>query len=130
MQKELTRMTRLFSVLFVVAAVAFGARILDLADESWQQAERAEPPRRLAGFWCSLAPEGDRRLKEYVYQYIKILGDRLATAMAKGVDRSSPDAVRESLDAMQELDCEEVFLVPATAELAEVERAAEIVAAR
>ena len=106
------------------------ARILDLADESWKQTGRAEPPRRLAGFWCSLAPDGDRRLKEYVYAYIEILGKGLATAMAKAVDRSTPDAVRESLDAMEELACEEVFLVPATADLAEVERAAELVAKR
>ena len=35
-----------------------------------------------------------------------------------------------SPDAMEELGCEEVFLVPATADLAEVERAAEIVARR
>ena len=106
------------------------ARILDLADHSWQQAGRDATPRRLAGFWCSLAPDSARRLAQYVYEYIKILGEPLAKTMAKGVDRCTPDAVRESLDAMEELDCVEVFLVPATADLAEVERAAEIVASR
>ncbi len=106
------------------------ARILDLADKSWREAGRPQPPRRLAGFWYSLAPDGAHRLQEYVYEYIKILGEELAVAMAKGVDRSTPDAVRESLDAMEELGCEEVFLVPATAELVEVERAAEIAASR
>jgi alkanesulfonate monooxygenase SsuD/methylene tetrahydromethanopterin reductase-like flavin-dependent oxidoreductase (luciferase family) len=106
------------------------ARILDLADKSWGEAGRERPPRRLAGFWYSLAPDGDRRLQEYVYQYIKILGEELAVAMARGVNRHTPDAVRESLDAMQELGCEETFLVPATAELAEIERAAEILGSR
>jgi len=106
------------------------ARILDLADRSWGEAGRERAPRRLAGFWYSLAPDGERRLQEYVYEYIKILSEELAVAMAKGMNRSTPDAVRESLDAMQELGCEETFLVPATAELAEVERAAEIVASR
>ena len=106
------------------------ARILELADESWRKAGRSEAPRRLAGFWCSLAPDGAERLQEYVYQYIKILGEKLAVAMAKQMNRATPEAVRESLDAMEELGCEEVFLVPATAELSEVERAAEIVAAR
>ncbi len=106
------------------------ARILELADRSWAETGRDEAPRRLAGFWYSLAPDGQRRLQEYVYEYIKVLGEPLARAMAKGVDRSTPDSVRKSLDAMEELDCEEVFLVPATAELAEVERAAELVATR
>jgi alkanesulfonate monooxygenase SsuD/methylene tetrahydromethanopterin reductase-like flavin-dependent oxidoreductase (luciferase family) len=106
------------------------ARILDLADESWEETGRSEPPRRLAGFWYSLAPDGAQRLQRYVYDYIEILGEGLAAAMAKRMDRATPDAVRESLDAMEELGCEEVLLVPATAELAEVEQAAEIVAAR
>ena len=46
------------------------------------------------------------------------------------MNRSTPDAVRESLDAMEELGCDEVFLVPATCELAELEQAAELVARR
>ena len=106
------------------------ARILDLADASWREAGREDPPRRVAGFWCCLAPDGATRLSEYVYEYVKILGEPLAVAMAKQMDRATPDAVRESLDAMEELDCEEVFLVPATADLAEVERAAEVIATR
>ena len=106
------------------------ARILDLAENAWQEGGRDQRPRRVAGFWYSLARDGAGRLQQYVYEYIRVLGEELAIAMAKGANRCTPDAVCESLDAMEELDCEEVFLVPATAELAEVERAAEIVIAR
>lgn len=45
-------------------------------------------------------------------------------------DRATPEAVAEGLDAMEEAGCDEVFLVPATADIEEIERAAEIVAAR
>jgi hypothetical protein len=50
--------------------------------------------------------------------------------MANMMSRATPDAVREALDDLEAAGCDEVFLVPATAELAEVERAAEVVARR
>ena len=84
----------------------------------------------MAGFWFSLADGSQERLRSYVFEYVKGLGEKMARAMAERMTRSSEDAVRESLDHMQELGCDEVFLVPASSDLAEVERAAELVAAR
>ena len=68
----------------------------------WEKAGRTGSPQRVAGFWYSLAPNADEKLKAYVYKYIKLLGEAPAKAMAKMVDRSSPDAVRASLDAYEE----------------------------
>ena len=63
--------------------------------------------------------------------YAGVMGPKAtARGMASMMDRASPDAVRASLDDLEAAGCDEVFLVPATAELAEVERAAEIVAKR
>jgi alkanesulfonate monooxygenase SsuD/methylene tetrahydromethanopterin reductase-like flavin-dependent oxidoreductase (luciferase family) len=106
------------------------AHFLAGVDAAWDEAGRDAPPRRVAGFWCSLADDGQARLSSYVFDYIKVLGEDAARAMSKGVDRSSPDAVLASLDAMEELGCDECFLVPATADLSEVERAAELVSRR
>ncbi len=106
------------------------ARAIEAVDSAWGQAGRETPPRRIAGFWFSLASDSQRRLQAYVYDYIKVLSEDAAKAMAKRMNRSTPDAVRESLDAMEELGCDECYLVPATCEIAEVERAAEIVARR
>ena len=103
---------------------------IERVDAAWTQAGRDTVPRRVAGFWFSLAPNSQQRLQSYVYDYIKVLSENAARAMAKGMNRSTPDAVRESLDAMEELGCDECYLVPATCEIAEVERAAEIVASR
>lgn len=106
------------------------ARFLRMVDRAWEDAGRDAPPRRVAGFWYSLAPDAQERLSSYVYDYLALRGEALARAMAKGVDRSHAAAVCESLDAMAELGCDECFLVPATAELAEVERAADLLARR
>jgi hypothetical protein len=50
--------------------------------------------------------------------------------MAQSVHRSSADAVREALDNAEAAGCEELFVVPATAELSEIDRLNEILARR
>ena len=106
-------------------------RLLGLADKSWEEAKRNGPPRRIGGFWCSLAPkDSQQKLHDYVYDYLSIFGDKAARAMASGVNRSTPDAVRAAIDDLEAAGCEELFLVPATAEIAEVERVAEILESR
>ena len=101
--------------------------LLELARQAWQTAGRDTAPRQVGGFWFSLADGAQARLSEYVFDYLRVFGDDAARAMSSMMNRSNPDAVRESLDAMEAAGCEETFLVPATADVAEVERAAEIV---
>ena len=105
-------------------------RQLDLISSSWDAAERDTPPERVAGFWCSLGPDADAKLKAYVYKYIKVMGEAPAKAMASMVDRSSPDAVRESLDAYEALGVEECWLNTATSDLAEIDGLLEVMAKR
>jgi alkanesulfonate monooxygenase SsuD/methylene tetrahydromethanopterin reductase-like flavin-dependent oxidoreductase (luciferase family) len=107
------------------------ARLLAMADSAWSAASRSTPPRRVGGFWLSLA-DGDAqaKLSQYVFDYTRVFGEATGRAMAKMVARSSPDAVRQALDNLEAAGCEECFLVPATAELVEVERAAELVSRR
>jgi len=107
------------------------ARLIEQTDAAWSEARRDRPPRKIGGFWYSLAPDDALgKLRRYVYDYVAYFGDEPARAMSDGVDRATPDAVRASLDDLEAAGCEEVFLVPATAELAEVERAAELVSRR
>lgn len=100
------------------------------ADAAWQDAGRDSKPYRLGGFWYTLADNGAEKLHKYVYDYLKIAGDDIATMMADAMHRHNADAVKEGLDNMQAAGCEEVFMVPATAELAEIDRLAEIIVAR
>jgi len=107
------------------------AHLLAQTDRAWQAAKRSKVPRRIGGFWYSLAAKDPlAKLQAYVYDYVSYFGEAPARGMAKAMDRATPDAVRQSLDDLEAAGCDEVFLVPATAELAEVERAAEVVARR
>jgi alkanesulfonate monooxygenase SsuD/methylene tetrahydromethanopterin reductase-like flavin-dependent oxidoreductase (luciferase family) len=97
---------------------------------AWQDAGRDRPPRRVAGFWYSLAPNADQRLKAYVCKYLAFMGEAPAKAISSLVDRSSPDAVRASLDAYEALGVEECWLNSATAEIAEIDALLEVLEKR
>jgi alkanesulfonate monooxygenase SsuD/methylene tetrahydromethanopterin reductase-like flavin-dependent oxidoreductase (luciferase family) len=101
-----------------------------MADSAWREAGRDSKPYRLGGFWFSLADDAPARLRQYVYDYLAIMGDDIANMMADMVTRNSPDAVRRALDNMEAAGCEEVFLVPATADLEEIDRLEDILASR
>jgi alkanesulfonate monooxygenase SsuD/methylene tetrahydromethanopterin reductase-like flavin-dependent oxidoreductase (luciferase family) len=96
-------------------------RQLELIRGSWDDAGRDKAPEKVAGFWYCLAPNADEKLKAYVYKYIKVMGDAPAKAMSAMCDRSSPDAVRASLDAYEELGIEECWLNTATSDMAEID---------
>jgi alkanesulfonate monooxygenase SsuD/methylene tetrahydromethanopterin reductase-like flavin-dependent oxidoreductase (luciferase family) len=97
---------------------------------AWDAAGREGEPYRLGGFWYTLADDGQRKLYDYVYDYLDIAGPEIAQMMAESVHRSTTDALLEALDNAEAAGCEEVFLVPATAELAEIDRLSEVVAKR
>lgn len=99
-------------------------------ETAWDRANRAATPYRMGGFWYTLAPDGQQKLYDYVYNYLAIAGDEIATAMAQSVTRSTPDKIAEALDNAQRAGCEELFLVPATAELCEIDLLDEIIAKR
>jgi alkanesulfonate monooxygenase SsuD/methylene tetrahydromethanopterin reductase-like flavin-dependent oxidoreductase (luciferase family) len=106
------------------------ARLFGMADQAWQACGRARPPYRLGGFWYTLAPAGADKLRQYVYDYLKIAGDEVARAVASAMTRSDEQSVLEALDNMERAGCEEVFLVPATAEIAEIDRLEALLAKR
>ena len=105
-------------------------KMIKQADGCWEDAGRDTKPTRITGFWASLADNAAERLPAYVYDYIKVLSPEFAAAMSKGMDRCTPDRINASLDAMEELGCEETYLVPATCDLADIDRLSELVAKR
>lgn len=103
---------------------------LDLADTAWAEAERTTRPYRLGGCWYTLADNGQQKLHDYLYNYMLLAGAEAASALAAKVNRSSQDRVHAALDNAEAASCDAFFLVPATAELAEVDRLADILAVR
>jgi alkanesulfonate monooxygenase SsuD/methylene tetrahydromethanopterin reductase-like flavin-dependent oxidoreductase (luciferase family) len=102
----------------------------DVARSAWRAAGRQERPRLVTGFWFSLADDAQAKLERYVYEYLRVAGEGPARAMARAMKASSPDAIRAALDAIEAEGADECLLVPATLEIAEVERAAELIARR
>ena len=98
------------------------ANMFDLAERAWADAGRSAPPRRLAGFWYSLADDARRRLHDYVYQYLAVFGESVAGAVAKTMKRHDADAVTESVEKIASLGCDELILSPASADLDEISR--------
>ncbi len=99
----------------------------NLADAAWETAQRTTKPYRLGGLWYTLADQGQQKLYDYVYEYLAINGPQIATMMAESVHRSSPEGVTQALKNAAAAGCEEVFLVPATAEICEIERLSELI---
>ena len=98
------------------------AHTFSMADAAWERAGRDAAPYRLGGFWFTLTDDGKSKLYDYVYDYLAIAGTEIATMMAESVHRCDADAVKIALDNAEAAGCEEVFLVPATAEIEELER--------
>jgi alkanesulfonate monooxygenase SsuD/methylene tetrahydromethanopterin reductase-like flavin-dependent oxidoreductase (luciferase family) len=105
-------------------------RAIHQVDRAWEQAGRDSEPSRVAGFWCSLAPRAPERLQAYVYDYLKVLSEDMAGTVSKLMNRATPDSIARAIDDMQELGCDELFLVPATCDLADIEALSELVSRR
>lgn len=102
----------------------------DAADAAWEASGRDTKPYKMGGFWYSMADNAEEHLKKYVYDYLKIMGEDHARNTAETMTRFTPANIIEALDATEEAGAEEIFLVPATADIAEVDRIAEIIAKR
>ncbi len=103
----------------------------DQVRAAWQRARREQAPRWVAGFWYSLAPDAAARLPRYVHDYVvHSMGEPVASALAKGMNRCTRDAVRASLDAYEELGVEECMLNPVTRDPAEIDELLELIAKR
>ncbi len=97
-------------------------------DAAWAAAGREGRPRKIGGFWYSLADDAEQTLRHYAYEYMRIAGHDLAQATADGMTQFEPGRIRETMRAMREIGIDELFMVPGSADVAEVERLAPLVA--
>ena len=102
----------------------------DAAEQAWQDAGRDTRPYRMSGFWYCLAEGAEAQLRAYVYDYLEVLSKEEAGKIADGMVMHDPGAIREGISAIEELGCDEIQLVPATADMAELEKLATILETR
>ena len=99
-------------------------------DAAWQAAGRAARAPRITGFWYGLGPGAEERLQRYVFDYLRVFGERGAKAMAAKQRVHSTQAFRDALDELEAQGCDELILTPCEADPALLERTCEALAAR
>ncbi len=100
------------------------------ARDAWRERGRTDRPYVATGFWFCLSSDAETRLRTYAYDYLKIIDEGIARAVAESMKCFTPEAVAESLDAIEAEGCDECFLVPTTLETSEIDRAAALIARR
>lgn len=100
-----------------VAAASF-----DRVRVAWREAGRTTPPHLSASLWYALGDDAVERLRDYAYSYLRIFDEGFAGTVADGLYLNTPDALRNAVDTCASLGCDELFLVPTTTDLAELER--------
>ena len=115
---------------FVLDAVGDDHRAtFDRIERAWSEAGRAERPRHVTSFWYALGEGARAHLFDYARGYLAIFGDADATAMAGLTSAWSAERVLDALGRLAEAGCDELLLVPTSADPDEVDRAAELVIA-
>jgi alkanesulfonate monooxygenase SsuD/methylene tetrahydromethanopterin reductase-like flavin-dependent oxidoreductase (luciferase family) len=92
---------------------------------AWRDAGRTDTPRITGSLWYALGDGAADRLRGYAHDYLAIFGPDIANALADGANASSADALTESVAALERAGCDELFLVPTTADPGELGRTRE-----
>ena len=90
--------------------------------EAWKANGRSSAPYLMGGFWCCLADDAEQKLKSYVHDYLKVLGSGIANGVAASMTRFTPEAILQGMRDLETCGADEIMLVPATAEISELER--------
>jgi alkanesulfonate monooxygenase SsuD/methylene tetrahydromethanopterin reductase-like flavin-dependent oxidoreductase (luciferase family) len=97
-------------------------------EQAWHDAGRTEAPRHVTSFWYAVGDDAAAHLHAYARRYLGIFGDELATAMADSCSASSPTAVRDAVRRLEDAGCDELLLVPTSADPGHLEEIASILA--
>jgi alkanesulfonate monooxygenase SsuD/methylene tetrahydromethanopterin reductase-like flavin-dependent oxidoreductase (luciferase family) len=93
--------------------------------EAWKAAGRADHPHVSASIWYALGPGAAERLHDYVFRYMRLMGDDLAQAFAASATCHTPEELERSVETARQSGCDELFLVPTTADVTELDRTRE-----
>ncbi len=93
-------------------------------EQAWHDAGRTEAPRHVTSFWYALGDGAAETLHRYARGYLGIFGDGLATAMADSCSVHSEQALRDAIGRLDEAGCDEILLVPTTADPAHLDEVA------
>ena len=94
----------------------------DMIRAAWRDAGREDAPHLSSSVWYALGPGAEDRLRAYAYEYMKIFGEEVGRWAAQQAACFTPDALRRAVDNVRDAGADEFFLVPTTADPAELDR--------
>jgi alkanesulfonate monooxygenase SsuD/methylene tetrahydromethanopterin reductase-like flavin-dependent oxidoreductase (luciferase family) len=106
----------------VTGSTANLARAAERVRTAWAEAGRTDAPVISTSLWYALGPDAEDRLRGYVYDYMRIFGEDAARAGAVAARCHDADALRATVDEIAAAGLDELWLVPTTADPAELER--------
>jgi alkanesulfonate monooxygenase SsuD/methylene tetrahydromethanopterin reductase-like flavin-dependent oxidoreductase (luciferase family) len=92
------------------------------AEAAWRDAGRTTKPMLTTSTWFALGADAPARLFSYACEYLSTFGDDAAKAMAGLTRLSDPGAMRDAVDGLADVGCEEFVLVPTSADVGEIDR--------
>jgi alkanesulfonate monooxygenase SsuD/methylene tetrahydromethanopterin reductase-like flavin-dependent oxidoreductase (luciferase family) len=98
----------------------------ELARRAWDAQGREREPRLVTSFWFALGDTGRDQMDEYLLRYLNFMGADAARKLAPTVATTSAQALRDAVQMVAELGCDELILVPTTADPDEVDRVADL----
>ncbi len=102
------------------------ANQFDLTRSAWKDEGRESAPRLVTSFWFALGSQAREQLDGYLHRYLDFMGDEAARKLAPTVTTTSPQALRDAVRMVAELGCDELILVPTTADPEELDRVADV----
>ena len=90
--------------------------------EAWAAEGRTDAPHISASLWYALGDGAQERLYDYGYSYMKIFGEEVGTMMASMLTTFTPESLTTAVATLESLGCDELFLVPTTADVTELAR--------
>jgi alkanesulfonate monooxygenase SsuD/methylene tetrahydromethanopterin reductase-like flavin-dependent oxidoreductase (luciferase family) len=102
------------------------ANQFELARRAWDAQGREREPRLVTSFWFALGDTGRDQMDEYLLRYLNFMGADAARKLAPTVATTSAQALRDAVRMVAELGCDELILVPTTADPDEVDRVADL----
>jgi alkanesulfonate monooxygenase SsuD/methylene tetrahydromethanopterin reductase-like flavin-dependent oxidoreductase (luciferase family) len=103
------------------------AEAFRMTRDAWSSASRADEPRLLTGAYVCLGPDAEPTLHAFGRRYLTIFGEQAAAAMAARLPLHHEDALRAFLRGLRDEGADECILIPASNDLDQVHRLADVV---
>ena len=112
---------------FIAAAANAGAvnELYGMALESWESEGRTGRPRLAGVASYALGPNAADKVGGYIRHYYSFLGEAAETMARNAI--STPEALKDTIRAMEGIGMDEVVFLPSVADLDQMERLADII---